>query len=75
MKKLEIPQIFDLGLCPFCGKESLKVTRTRKPYRYYECRSCLNTFDGVLVFRAFQDSLFQAAELDRAKTEIARYGL
>ena len=74
-ERKDLYKIFDTGLCPFCGNDTIKINRTQKPYRYYVCKTCKVRWKGVSVFMVYKDSLEVAAEFTKNKEEMSRYGI
>lgn len=38
------------GVCPICGSTRIRIRRTLKPYRFYNCKDCEKNFKGLEIF-------------------------
>lgn len=70
MNEFDETQIFEIGLCPWCGSEHIRVEKTRKPLRRMACDDCRAVWETLTINFLGPGALAQAAEIQRQKAEL-----
>jgi transposase-like protein len=70
MNEYNETQIFEIGLCPKCGSEHIRVEKTKKPLRRMACDDCRAIWETLTINLLAPGILAQAAKIQRQKEEL-----
>ncbi len=70
MNKFDGNTLFDIGLCPVCGSDKCKVSKTMKPMRKLYCQECNVEWSTITINLFEPDALEQVARIAKAKAEM-----
>jgi hypothetical protein len=58
------------GLCPYCGSDRCRVSKTMKPIRICYCQDCHKDWRSITTNLLCDDALMIVAEIMAKKTEL-----
>ena len=71
MGKIDPVTLFE-GLCPFCGSDKTRVSKTKKPTRVNYCQDCNKQWYSLTINQLCDDALQIVADIQRQKRELDR---